>query len=110
MLEEVQKEEKSGLLVNAPPTKTHQPESSNKKSKSGSDIDDNYMDDFEDDIQEDLPEVDDNQFGASVGRGGAGEISGSGQGVTVSQSLGVDPSVDSLALENYDHIEPVERI
>lgn len=30
--------------------------------------------------------------------------------VTVSQSLGVDPSVDSLALEDYDHVEPVERI
>ena len=27
--------------------------------------------------------------------------------VTVSQSLGVDPSVDSLALDDYDHIEPV---
>lgn len=31
-------------------------------------------------------------------------------GITVSQSLGVDPSVDSLALEDYDHIEPVERL
>jgi hypothetical protein len=31
-------------------------------------------------------------------------------GMTVSQSLGVDPSVDSLALEDYDHIEPVERL
>ena len=30
--------------------------------------------------------------------------------ITVSQSLGVDPSVDSLALEDYDHIEPVERL
>jgi len=27
--------------------------------------------------------------------------------ITVSQSLGVDPSVDSLALDDYDHIEPV---
>ena len=34
----------------------------------------------------------------------------SGQGITVSQSLGVDPSVDSLALEDYDHVEPVERL
>ena len=37
-------------------------------------------------------------------------VMGSGQGITVSQSLGVDPSVDSLALEDYDHVEPVERI
>jgi hypothetical protein len=28
-------------------------------------------------------------------------------GITVSQSLGVDPSVDSLAIDDYDHIEPV---
>jgi len=27
--------------------------------------------------------------------------------ITVSQSLGVDPSVDSLAIDDYDHIEPV---
>lgn len=38
-------------------------------------------------------------------------ITGSaGYGITVSQSLGVDPSVDSLALEDYDHVEPVERL
>jgi hypothetical protein len=37
-------------------------------------------------------------------------ISESMGGITVSQSLGVDPSVDSLALEDYDHIEPVERV
>ncbi len=37
-------------------------------------------------------------------------ISESVGGITVSQSLGVDPSVDSLALEDYDHIEPVERV
>ena len=47
--------------------------------------------------------------------GGAGQhrstfISESAGGITVSQSLGVDPSVDSLALEDYDHIEPVERV
>jgi len=37
-------------------------------------------------------------------------ITESAGGITVSQSLGVDPSVDSLALEDYDHIEPVERL
>ena len=30
-------------------------------------------------------------------------------GYTASASLGVDPSVDSLALEDYDYIEPVEK-
>ncbi len=30
------------------------------------------------------------------------------QAITVSQSFGVDPSVDSLALDDYDHIEPVD--
>lgn len=29
--------------------------------------------------------------------------------MTGSASLGVDPSVDSLALEEYDYIEPVEK-
>ena len=29
-------------------------------------------------------------------------------GITVSQSLGIDPSVYSLALDEYDHIEVVE--
>jgi len=35
---------------------------------------------------------------------------GESHGITVSQSLGIDPSVDSLALEDYDHIEMVEQI
>lgn len=40
-----------------------------------------------------------------------GAVTGSGgYGITVSQSLGVDPSVDSLALEDYDHVEAVERL
>ena len=44
------------------------------------------------------------------GRNQPAAVSGSGHGITVSQSLGVDPSVDSLALEDYDYTEPVERI
>lgn len=28
-------------------------------------------------------------------------------GITVSQSLGIDPSVDSLAIEDYDYVEVV---
>ncbi len=30
-----------------------------------------------------------------------------GAGITVSQSLGIDPSVDSLAIEDYDYVEVV---
>ena len=30
-------------------------------------------------------------------------------GFTGSASIGVDPSVDSLALEDYDYIEPIEK-
>lgn len=33
--------------------------------------------------------------------------SAGGYGITVSQSLGIDPSVDSLALDEYDHIEDI---
>ena len=38
---------------------------------------------------------------------GGGLTESAGHGITVSQSLGVDPSVDSLALDEYDHIEKV---
>jgi hypothetical protein len=34
---------------------------------------------------------------------------GGSMGIGVSQSVGVDPSVDSLALDDYDHVEHVER-
>ena len=81
-------------------------------SKESDNIGDNYDDDFDDDdIEEDLP-VDQNDplmDDADLNARSA-NVAGSGQGITVSQSLGVDPSVDSLALEDYDHVEPVERI
>ena len=62
-----------------------------------------YDDDFEYDIEEELPAEDEQPASAR-------HVETSGQGITVSQSLGVDPSVDSLALEDYDHVEPVERL
>ena len=80
---------------------------SRDNSKREDDIIDTYGDDFEEEIEEDIPEVDhllesnDNPHKNITERAG---------GITVSQSLGVDPSVDSLALEDYDHIEPVERL
>jgi hypothetical protein len=90
---------------------------------------DNYNDDFDDEeIMEDIPadgghdDTDNilnsgNNFGDRPSNNLLGQqqhrstiISESAGGITVSQSLGVDPSVDSLALEDYDHIEPVERV
>jgi len=72
---------------------------------------DNYDDDFDDDIEEDLPaEQNDPLMDDADLNARSANVAGSGQGITVSQSLGVDPSVDSLALEDYDHVEPVERI
>lgn len=41
--------------------------------------------------------------------GGGGESSSArGFGVTVSQSLGIDKSVDSMAIDEYDHIEEID--
>ena len=71
--------------------------------KNAFEITDNYDDDFEYDIEEDLPVEEPQPTSAR-------NVADSGQGITVSQSLGVDPSVDSLALEDYDHVEPVERL
>lgn len=86
---------------NKPAWQQQQQQESEKASSYG--MNDNYEDDF-DEIEEDLPvdevHLDNDQIG----------IQNSGQGITVSQSLGVDPSVDSLALEDYDHVEPVERL
>ena len=79
--------------------------------ETGSDaIGEPYDDDFEDDIPEDLPADQNDLLDDADLNARSANVAGSGQGITVSQSLGVDPSVDSLALEDYDHVEPVERI
>lgn len=103
ILEEQKREEKSGYRAEIPSFQDKQ------KAKKEDDIIDTYGDDFEEEIEEDLPE--DNHLGESNDNVNAHKnITESLGGITVSQSLGVDPSVDSLALEDYDHIEPVERI
>lgn len=66
-----------------------------------------YGDEF-DEIDEDLPQ-DDNELENS-GEGIRPSKIGESHGITVSQSLGIDPSVDSLALEDYDHIEAVDKV
>lgn len=79
-----------------------------QQKKKHEEIIDTYGDDFDEEIVEELPEdnnlLDSNE---NVGRVNPAHSLG---GITVSQSLGVDPSVDSLALEDYDHVEPVERL
>lgn len=72
-----------------------------------------YEDEFED-IPEDLPMHDDmGGLGGDIddreGLGGMPRMSDQ-VGITVSQSLGIDPSVDSLQLEEYDHIEEVGKV
>ena len=76
--------------------------------RTASELEDNYDEDFEDEIDEDLP-ADDLDVDVSGVMPGVPKI-GDSHGITVSQSLGIDPSVDSLALEDYDLIEPVDRI
>lgn len=65
--------------------------------------DDSGADDIQEDIQsEHEPYNPGSKFGA------ADSESGRGFGITVSQSLGIDKSVDSMAIDEYDHIETVE--
>lgn len=66
-----------------------------------------YSEDAFEEIDEDLPPNDDD--GVS-GDGVRPSRIGESHGITVSQSLGIDPSVDSLALEDYDHIESVDKV
>ena len=72
---------------------------------------DEYDDDFDEEINEDLPDPVEHSLDAIGHSGDKANVSkgmGSSGGVGVSQSLGVDPSVDSLALDDYDHVEPVD--
>jgi len=62
-------------------------------------------DDFEEEIiEEDIQTDRDEQINLlNAGNGSANQY-----GITVSQSLGIDPSVDSLAIEDYDYVEPID--
>ena len=110
MLEEVSREEKTGYKaeINTQQKGSNVAAEKGKKEEKKDDFIDTYGDDFEEDIEEDLPE--DNHLLESNENHPKQGITESAGGITVSQSLGVDPSVDSLALEDYDHIEPVERL
>ncbi len=62
-------------------------------------VEDNYDDDF---IEEDLPieEICTEDINLAI----------SGKGIAISRSGGPDASCDSMALEEYDYMEPVERL
>ena len=70
-----------------------------KSTKKQTAVDDDYDDDFEDDIVEDLPiediDADDHKEKDPFAE----------SGVSASQSMGMDPSVTSLDIEGYDHVE-----
>ena len=68
----------------------------NNKNKQHYGFDDEVEEEIEEDIESDRYE-DKNV-----------ESSGKNYGITVSQSLGIDKSVDSLELDEYDHIEYVD--
>ena len=108
------KEEKSGNKANGKfnngnNNKNGADQKDKDKKKCGSpEQEEEYYNDEFDEIDEDLPPNDD-ELEASGGDVRPSKI-GESHGITVSQSLGIDPSVDSLALEDYDLIEPVERL
>eukprot|EP00347_Sterkiella_histriomuscorum_P004528 403360119 len=94
-LMDYEEEENKGysMKVNAPINQA-------KNQKKPSNVYDDFVEEeIEEDIQSDRYNDDKNI--ESSGRGG-------GFGITVSQSLGIDKSVDSLELDEYDHIEFVE--
>jgi hypothetical protein len=66
-----------------------------------------YVDDFEDDIEESLDEDnDDRQADDDVDK----MFTESGNAFTGSQSMGMDPSVNTLAMDEYDHVEEVMHL
>ena len=80
----------------------------NKRNDEEDDIEEEEM--IEEDIQTDRDDQNQQNLMRGVMGVGLTESGGAyGGGITVSQSLGVDPSVDSLALDEYDHIEKVEN-
>ena len=108
-LDDFENEEKDGFRVEVKKPKTKgKPSSSGKKRNQGGKFNKNLNsgsnDPDLDEIEEDIPtdrEKDNNHDNI------ISSLSHQA-GITVSQSLGIDPSVDSLALDEYDHIEVVE--
>jgi hypothetical protein len=97
-LEEIKQNDAKGLIA----------EIKTSGSKKEEEVSEHFEEEFE--IEEDLPSDRDlAESQENIGKAGFGQSESMG-GVTVSGSVGIDPSIDSLALESYDYIEPVERL
>ena len=68
----------------------------------------NQKNDYEEDIEEDIQSDQDNNHLTAKQQATEQSDSARGFGITVSQSLGIDKSVDSVAIDEYDHIESIE--
>lgn len=113
ILDDCDKEEQDGFKVEVkrPAKSKAQPVSSGKKRNhgkfnknlGGNGTAEDHLDDelIEEDIPTDRENIQTQQDNVISSLGHQA-------GITVSQSLGIDPSVDSLALDEYDHIEVVE--
>lgn len=97
-LKEFENGMKMEIAKPSPDKKSHKFGGKNTKPKTDDFAD--YEDDFEDDIDEDLPVED---FDMNDHKDKNPEFTESG--VSASQSYGMDPSVTSLDIEGYDHVE-----
>ena len=110
-LQDFYKEENEGFRVQVPTTKNEKPKNRSPP-RSGFKVSIDGVDnkDEDEEIEEEIQTDRDDYIQAmkNIGQGltESGNNYGT-SGITVSQSLGVDPSVDSLALDDYDHIEHV---
>ena len=101
-MKEQEKEDKEGIKVKVNVGNANNSKDS-KSNKNAYDWGDEYEDDIAEDIQSEEDEKNNKVLNLL-------ESAGGGQfGVTVSQSLGIDKSVDSLALDEYDHVEFIEK-
>lgn len=99
----------SGLVKKPLEEPKKQPNAGSKYTHKQQDNDDDYADDFGDDddeIEELLPENDDKHAEDDHDK----LFSESGNAFGGSQSMGMDPSVNTLAMDEYDHVEEVIRI
>lgn len=87
-------------------TKTNQKDNKGSKYTNKQSNFDDYDDDFEDDDIEELLPEDDNKGDEDDNK----IFTESGNAFTGSQSMGMDPSVNTLAMDEYDHVEEVVRI
>ena len=62
----------------------------------------------EDDIKEEIVEDIDNDLVGLPGQGGKQFAGGEVDGIGASTSLGIDQSIDTLRLDEYDYIEEVK--